>query len=55
MRIDPSGLLDDHGVDREGQIELIKRTDDSADTLYSVTRYISRKRDKQNRTEQYYC
>lgn len=32
------GVLDDYGVDQNGKIELIKKTDDATDTLYSVTR-----------------
>ena len=38
LRIDPTGLLDDYGVDQNGKVELIKETDDDTDTLYSVTR-----------------
>ncbi len=38
IRVDPSGLLDDYGIDQNGKIELIKKTDDKTDTLYSVTR-----------------
>lgn len=39
LRIDPTGLLDnDYGVDQNGKVELIKKTDDETDTLYSVTR-----------------
>ncbi|QLE02021.1 hypothetical protein HX109_10815 [Galbibacter sp. BG1] len=38
MRVDPTGLLDDYGLDQDGNIELIKETDDKTDTLYSVTR-----------------
>ena len=38
LRVDPTGLLDDYGVDQNGKIELIKKTDDTTDTLYSVTR-----------------
>jgi RHS repeat-associated protein len=37
-RVDPTGLLDDYGVDDVGNVELIKKTDDDTDTLYSVTR-----------------
>jgi len=37
--VDPTGMLfDDYGLDQEGNIELIKETDDTTDTLYSVTR-----------------
>ena len=38
LRIDPTGLLDDYGLDQNGKVELIKETDDKTDTLYSVTR-----------------
>lgn len=38
LRIDPTGLLDDYGIDQNGKVELIKKTDDATDTLYSVTR-----------------
>jgi len=38
LRVDPTGLLDDYGLDQDGNIELIKVTDDKTDTLYSVTR-----------------
>ncbi len=34
----PQGLLDDYGLDQNGKITLIKKTDDATDTLYSVTR-----------------
>ena len=37
LRIDPSGLLDDYGIDQNGNIHLLKETDDTTDTLYSVT------------------
>lgn len=38
IRIDPTGLLDDYGIDQYGNIELIRPTKDDTDTLYSVTR-----------------
>jgi RHS repeat-associated protein len=38
VRVDPTGLLDDYGLDQDGNIELIKPTGDDTDTLYSVTR-----------------
>jgi RHS repeat-associated protein len=38
LRVDPTGLLDDYGLDQAGNVELIKKTDDDTDTLYSVTR-----------------
>ncbi|QMU66577.1 MAG: hypothetical protein GKR88_21305 [Flavobacteriaceae bacterium] len=38
LRVDPTGLLDDYGLDQNGNIELIKETNDDTDTLYSVTR-----------------
>lgn len=38
LRVDPTGLLDDYGVDNVGNVELIKKTDDDTDSLYSVTR-----------------
>ena len=37
MRVDPSGLLDDYGIDQNGNVTLIKETDDKFDRLYSVT------------------
>jgi len=36
LRVDPTGLLDDYGIDKSGNIELIKKTDDKTDTLYAV-------------------
>lgn len=38
LKTDPSGLLDDdYGVDQNGNVTLIKKTNDKTDTLYSVT------------------
>lgn len=36
-RIDPTGLLDDYGLDQNGNVSLLKETDDNFDRLYSVT------------------
>ena len=36
IRVDPSGLLDDYGIDRQGNITLLQETDDTTDTLYAV-------------------
>ncbi|MCG8208152.1 hypothetical protein G1K53_11640, partial [Tenacibaculum finnmarkense] len=38
LRVDPTGLLDDYGIDKSGNIELIKKTDDKTDTLYAVNK-----------------
>ncbi len=32
----PQGLLDDYGIDKEGNITLLKKTDDKVDQLYAV-------------------
>uniref|UniRef100_UPI001DFF980C RHS repeat-associated core domain-containing protein n=1 Tax=Flagellimonas sp. 389 TaxID=2835862 RepID=UPI001DFF980C len=37
VRVDPSGLLDDYGIDQNGNVTLIEETDDKFDRLYSVT------------------
>ncbi|WP_101450496.1 RHS repeat-associated core domain-containing protein [Aquimarina sp. MAR_2010_214] len=37
LRIDPSGLLDDYGIDQQGNISLLQKTDDNTDTLYATT------------------
>ncbi len=36
-RIDPSGLLDDYGLDQDGYVTLLQKTNDNFDRLYSVT------------------
>jgi len=37
MRIDPNGMLDDdYGVDKKGNITLLKKTNDNHDVLYAV-------------------
>ena len=38
LRVDPSGLLDDYGLDTEtGELIFIKETDDDTDTIYTGT------------------
>ena len=36
LRVDPTGLLDDYGIDQNGNVKLIEETDDDFDRLYAV-------------------